>query len=251
MASTEWCRSQFAEFYFLFASDFERDIPMYLELAEKHPDPVLEVGCATGRVAAHLASAGHEVVAIDTWRQMLRVARRYLEPWSSRILLQDFDLRNQPLAERFHAAFVTLYSFNELIDVEEQRRFLRHLRQCVREPGIVALDLFCPVARARPELVGKWRDLERECEGRRLLLRERREMLTPLLERRTLRFETSASDCEVVTHRRYVPLAQAERLLVEAGFENPRWIRDYDLSSAAPVIEGIEPSGPFVLLADA
>jgi SAM-dependent methyltransferase len=250
MSSAEWSRQQYAEFYFLFATDFERDIPMYLELAAKHPDPVLEIGCGTGRVAAHLASAGHTVVAIDTSRPMLKVARRYLDPWRSRVTLQDFDLRSQPLAERFHTAFASLYAFNELIDVEEQRRFLRHLRQCVREQGVVVLDLFSPIARTRPELVGKWRDLERECEGNRLVLRERRDMLTPLLERRTLRFEVDGEPAEVVTHRRYVPLGQAERLLVEAGFENPRWIRDYDLASAQPVIEGVEPAGPFALIAD-
>jgi SAM-dependent methyltransferase len=250
MSNAELTRARFAEFYFLYASDFERDVPMYLELSAKYTGPVLEVGCGTGRLAAHLASAGHEVVAIDTAREQLRTARRYLEPWSHRIVLQDFDLRSHPIPQRFHAAFVTLYCFNQLIDIEEQRLFLRHLRQCVKEPGVVALDLFCPLSRVRPELAGVWRELERVCEGQRLVMRDRRDMLTPLLERRTLRFQHGESQGEVVTHRRYVPLQHLERLLVEAGFENPRWVRDYDLATAQPVLEEAQPTGPFVLLAD-
>jgi SAM-dependent methyltransferase len=211
---------------------------------------VLEVGCGTGRLTAHLASAGHEVVAIDTMREMLRTARRYLEPWSARIVLQDFDLRAHPLPQRFNSAFVTLYAFNGLIDIEEQRLFLRHLRQCVREPGVVALDLFCPLVRMRPELIGQWREVERVFEGQRLRLRHRREMLTPLLERRTVQFESGTDRGEVVFHRRYVPLSHAERLLVEAGFENPRWLCDYDLSAVQPVASDTEPTGPFILIAE-
>jgi SAM-dependent methyltransferase len=212
---------------------------------------VLEVGCGTGRVTAHLASAGHEVVAIDTAREMLRTARRYLEPWNHRIVLQDFDLRPHPLPQRFHVAFVELYYFNQLIDIEEQRLFLRHLRQCVKEPGVVVLDLFCPLSRVRPELIGVWRELERVVGDETLRLRDRRDMLTPLLERRTLRFEGRVGQGEVVGHRRYVPLQHVERLLVEAGFENPRWVRDYDLATAQPVLEEAQPPGPFVLIADA
>ena len=243
-------RIRFAEFYCQFASDFDGDVAMYLELAAKHPGPVLEVGCGTGRVTAHLASAGHEVVAIDTAREMLRTARRYLEPWSGRVVLQDFDLRAHPLPQRFNSAFVTLYAFNGLIDIEEQRLFLRHLRQCVRDPGVVALDLFCPLVRMRPELIGHWRDVERVVEGKRLRLRHRREMLTPLLERRTVQFDTGSDRGEVVHHRRYVPLQHAERLLVEAGFENPRWLQGHDLASAQPVVPDVEPVGPFTLIAD-
>ena len=245
-------QKRFAEFTSLYTGDFQQDIPIYLDLAAKHPDPVLEVGCMTGRVTAHLAHAGHEVLGIDIYRDALEVARRRIRPWDDRARVADFDLRARPLSEKFHAAFVTLFFFNTLIDIEEQRLFLRHLRSCVRSPGIVAIDLFCPLSRVRPEISGVWRDMPRTCGTHRAQLRDKREMMTPLLERRTQCFQIDEDEPgEVVVHRRYVPPSQAGRLLEEAGFENPRWVSGYDLSTVAAIRDEDIPSRPFLVLANA
>ncbi len=252
MAQRQSIQRRFAEFYKLYAGDFQADIPIYLDFAAKHPGPVLEVGCGTGRVAAHLACAGHEVHGIDVSRDALEVAQQHLKPWDDRARVQDLDLRAQPLGERFHVAFVTLYFFNSLIDIEEQRLFLRNLRASMRGPGIVAVDFFCPLARQRPDESGKWRELERTVGERRVRLRDKREMLTPLLERRTQIFQIDhAEPSEVVTHRRYVPPSQAARLIEEAGFEKPRWFQGYDLASLGPVSDEDSPTQPFMILAGA
>ncbi len=166
---------RFAHFYRLYVGDFRQDIPIYLDLAAKFQGPVLEVGCGTGRVTAHLAAAGYPVLGIDTSRPMLEVARDYLKPWEDRARILAFDLRKAPLPERFQVALVTLHTFNYLIDVEEQRRFLRHLRQSVASPGVLAIDLFCPLFLARPDRSEDWRRIERTCGEHRLLVRERRE----------------------------------------------------------------------------
>jgi len=243
---------RYAEFYKLFAGDFQLDVPIYLDLAGKYPGPVLEVGCGTGRVAAHLASAGHEVLAIDTSRDLLEIAQQHIKPWDDRARVQDFDLRGQPLPERFHVALVTLFFFNCLIDIEEQRLFLRNLRASIKSPGIVAIDFFCPLVRVQPDAGGKWRSIERSCGGREVCLRDRREMLTPLLERRTQVFQVDGDEeGEVVMHRRYVPPSQAGRLLEEAGFENPRWVVGYDLSTVSAIRDDDNPQQPFMLLANA
>jgi SAM-dependent methyltransferase len=245
-------QKRFAEFYKLYAGDFQQDIPIYLDLAAKFPGPVLEVGCATGRVMAHLASAGHEILGVDSSRDALEVAKRHLRPWDDRARIQDFDLRTHILPERFHVAFVTLFFFNNLIDIEEQRLFLRHLRSCMRSPGIVMLDLFCPLIRVRPEIAGAWREFERVCGPHRVRLRDKREMLTPLLERRTQLFQVDdEEEAEVVLHRRYVPPSQAARLLEEAGFEHPRWMLSYDLSTVGPARDEDNPQRPFQLIANA
>jgi SAM-dependent methyltransferase len=242
---------RFVDFYKLYVGDFDSDVPLYLELAAKAPGPVLEVGCATGRVTAHLASAGHEVIGVDVCREALELAKRHLKPWDDRARVQDFDLRAQILPERFAIAIVPLYFFNCLIDIEEQRLFLRHLRACVRSPGIVALDLFCPLAQARPEAAECWRTIERVCGQHQIRVRDRREMLTPLLERRTQVYQIDGErEAEYVSHRRYVPPSQAMRLLEESGFERARWLHDYDLGTATDQPEHV-PLAPFVVLAEA
>jgi hypothetical protein len=54
----------------------------------------------------------------------------------------------------------------------------------------------------------------------------------------------------MVTHRRYVPPFQIAGLLAESGFENLRWIRDYDLATLGPIPEAAAPSGPFMILGE-
>jgi SAM-dependent methyltransferase len=63
---------------------YAADLASWAELAAAAPGPVLELGAGTGRVALHLAAAGHEVVALDTAPALLaelrdRAAGRGLE----------------------------------------------------------------------------------------------------------------------------------------------------------------------------
>lgn len=242
---------QYAEFHNLFAADFRKDLPLYLDLAAKYAGPVLEIGCGTGRVLARLGEEGYEALGVDVSRPMLEVARRNLEPWHDRIRLADFDFRQGALFEKFDVVFATLYKFNQLIDVEEQRLFLRHVSRCMKSPGVVALDLFCPLPMLRPEANGQWREIERTAQGRHLHVRDKREMLTPLLERRTQVFSIDGGPpAEHVAHRRYLPPQQAEQLLAEAGFESVRYLRDYDLGTACAMGDGERPLGPFQLIAE-
>jgi SAM-dependent methyltransferase len=241
---------KFAEFYNLYTAEFKHDVAVYLDLAGKYEGPILEIGCATGRVIGHLAAAGYRVHGIDTTRPMLEIARRRLEPLAPRASLADFDLRSGPLPERFGVALATLFSFNSLIDIEEQRLFLRHLVRSLEPGALLALDLFCPVSMVRGAS-GQIKEIEHTVAGRSLRVRDRREMLTPLLERRTQVFRIDGGpETELVTHRRYVPPGYVASLLEESGFENLRWIQGYDLSTAAPVPASAVPSAPFMVIGE-
>ncbi len=243
--------ARYAEFYRLYTQSFRRDLRIYLELAAKYQGPVLEVGCRTGRVSRMLGKAGYEVTGVDTARAMLELAVEDVRPWSDRVRIADFDLRAQPLAERFPVALVTLFSFNDLIDVEEQRLFLRHVVGSIASSGVLALDLFCPISLVRPEDADRWRVIEREADGCQIVVRDRREMLTPLLERRTQSFKVDNGPCgEYTSHRRYIPPQQANSLLVEAGFENVRCVEGYDLQNARPIEEDTRPRGPFLIIGE-
>ena len=241
---------KFAEFYNLYTAEFKHDVAVYLDLAAKFEGPVLEIGCATGRVIGHLAAAGYRVHGIDTSRPMLEIARRRLEPLEPRATIADFDLRSGPLSERFGVAFAPLFAFNALIDIEEQRLFLRHLVRSLEPGAVLALDLFCPVSMVRGTSA-QTKEIEHVVAGRQLRVRDRREMLTPLLERRTQGFRIDGGpETEVVTHRRYVPPAYLASLLEESGFENVRCIQAYDVSTAAPVSASAVPSGPFMIIGE-
>jgi SAM-dependent methyltransferase len=44
---------------------YRADLPLWRDLAERHGDPILDVGAGTGRVSLDLAQAGHRVTALD------------------------------------------------------------------------------------------------------------------------------------------------------------------------------------------
>jgi SAM-dependent methyltransferase len=252
MRQRDLVEAQYAEFYDLFVGDFQLDIPIYLDLASKYPGPVLEVGCGTGRVLRQLARTGQELHGVDVERAMIELARRWFrERPELPVRISYHDLRHEGLRERYHVALVTLHAINTLIDIEEQRRFLRNLRTSLREPAVIAFDCFCPMALVRSETSGEWRAIERSFGERRVSLRDKREMLTPLLERRTQVFKVDdAPEAQIVQHRRYVPPTQLAGLLAEAGFESARWIEKYDPSTARPAESDDFPVGPYLMLAE-
>jgi SAM-dependent methyltransferase len=250
MLDAKTAERKFAEFYNLYTAEFKHDVAIYLDLAAKFEGPVLEIGCATGRVIGHLAAAGYQVHGIDTNRPMLEIARRRLEPLEARASLADFDLRAGPLSERFGVAIAPLFAFNALIDIEEQRLFLRHLVRSLEPGAVLALDLFCPASLVRGG-VSQTKEIDYRVAGRQLRVRDRRELLTPLLERRTQAFRIDGGpETEVVTHRRYVPPSYLASLLEESGFENLRWVQGYDSSTTAPVPASASPGGPFMIIGE-
>ena len=52
---------------------YDADLPLWLELAAAGNGAILDLGAGTGRVAAHLAAHGHEVVALDMDPDLLAV----------------------------------------------------------------------------------------------------------------------------------------------------------------------------------
>jgi SAM-dependent methyltransferase len=58
---------------------YEADLPRWHELAGEAPGGVLDVGAGTGRVALRLASAGHDVTALDVDAELLGVLRARAE----------------------------------------------------------------------------------------------------------------------------------------------------------------------------
>ena len=76
---------------------YDADLPLWLELAAARNGAILDLGAGTGRVAAHLAAHGHEVVALDTDPDLLAV----LAQRAPSVATVRADARNFALARRF------------------------------------------------------------------------------------------------------------------------------------------------------
>src|SRR5919107_2851644 len=70
--------AQLPELYDLEHAEFTEDIDLFLRLAEVVGDPILELGCGTGRVLGPLAAAGNRITGVDRSGPMLDRARSML-----------------------------------------------------------------------------------------------------------------------------------------------------------------------------
>ena len=108
------------------------DLPFWLELASQCDDPMLELGCGTGRVLIPLAQAGHRVVGIDHDQAMLRYLRIGLPtPASFDLFLIAADISNFWLNLRFGLIILPCNTLSTLSQAERQAclaRIRRHLQ---------------------------------------------------------------------------------------------------------------------------
>jgi SAM-dependent methyltransferase len=130
-------------------SPMENDVEFYRRLAREIGDPVLDVGCGTGRVAIALAEDGHDVVGVDLSAPMLRLAeaRRSTLPdaVAGRLSFAQADLATLALGRDFPLIVTPSRVFQFMLTTEAQRSALDALRAHLRPGGRLVLDLFDPL----------------------------------------------------------------------------------------------------------
>jgi SAM-dependent methyltransferase len=120
------------------------DFELYDVLAEKIGEPILDIGCGTGRVMLSLASGGYAVVGIDSAKEMLARGERKLKGRSDLRDLATFVL-GDALRYDFKQTFkLILLPYNALMhftDLVTQRRLIHHLATFLDEDGLMVFDL--------------------------------------------------------------------------------------------------------------
>jgi len=147
--------AELPELYDLEHAGFTEDIDLYLRLAEVVGDPILELGCGTGRVLGPLAAAGNRVTGIDRSRPMLDRARSALQADfnsnAQRVTLVEGSMTEAERAPGGPFGLV-IYSLNGLMhlsDIGEQRAALASARRALDPRGMLVIDLLNPT----PELL--------------------------------------------------------------------------------------------------
>lgn len=153
----------FARFYDADYRHYTDDLPLIADLADEQGDPILELGCGTGRVLIPLAAAGHTITGVDISPALLAVARgkgqaaggegrearSVVAPCSallaSRITLHEGDLRTFDLpAKDFAFAFCTSNTLMHLTTQADQLAVLHNTYRHLRAKGLLLIDLFNP-----------------------------------------------------------------------------------------------------------
>jgi SAM-dependent methyltransferase len=126
------------------------DLELYLALAERTGDPVLEVAAGSGRIAVPLAAAGNRVTAVDIDPAMLARARdrAAAEGVEDRLAFVEADLLDLrlPDAGRYRLAILALNSLFLLATRERQARALAVLAAHLAPGGLAVVDVWLPDA---------------------------------------------------------------------------------------------------------
>jgi len=155
-----------AAFYDLEHAGFREDIDLLLSFADIVGDPILEMGCGSGRILLALAEAGHDVTGIDHSETMLGRAR---EAIGKRELDGSIQLTHGSMMEADSAPGgpfgLVIFSLNALMHLPtaaSQRLALESALRALDPKGQLILDLMNPTPDhltslgAAPILEGSW-----------------------------------------------------------------------------------------------
>jgi len=217
------------KYYDLFGE--KQDGPFYLDLAQKHGYKALELGVGTARLAIQLARAGVEVWGIDNSSHMLRAAKVKLAKEQpdvrGRVHLEQADVREFNLSERFGLVCFPSFSFDHLVTRNDQVSTLRCVLGHLTLDGVFAFDLaYVP----KIEAGSGWFVERKALDDRRTVVRlgfhrtivEKRLMSMDLwyeLYEKGRMLERYHEGGEVHVH----DPDSVKRLLVENGFEIAEW----------------------------
>ena len=115
----------------------DQDVPFWLALAGREPGPVVEWGAGTGRIAALLAAAGHDVTAVELSGQMVERGRRKIE--KVRWVVGDMGTAKQE--GRYGLAICAFNSFLCLLSVDDALSFLRNAHEHLIPGGLLGIEV--------------------------------------------------------------------------------------------------------------
>jgi SAM-dependent methyltransferase len=123
-----------------------QDVNFYRDAAREYGDPVLELGCGTGRVTMALAEAGKRVTGLDLSERMLEHAvkkRGALRVEArERVHLAQGDMTRFDLGEKFRLVIIPFRPFQHLLEVDQQMDCLECVQKHLAPGGRLILDVF-------------------------------------------------------------------------------------------------------------
>lgn len=122
------------------------DVDFYVQAVKEFGEPVLELGCGSGRVTLAVARAGFKISGLDLSPKMLAQAEEKLPPLPAktreRVSFVQGNMANFELAERFRLAIIPFRPFQHLLDVQQQLACLLCVHKHLQPGGRLVLDFF-------------------------------------------------------------------------------------------------------------
>jgi SAM-dependent methyltransferase len=123
---------------------YHADVPLWHELAERHPGRILEIGAGTGRLALELARAGHPVTALERDTCLAQALRRRAAAMPVEVV--EGDARALELAHRdFSLCIVAMQTIQLFGGSRGRAAFLGGARLHLGVGGVLACAILGPI----------------------------------------------------------------------------------------------------------
>src|SRR5207248_9500915 len=123
-----------------------QDVAFYRNAVRDFGDPILELGCGTGRITMALAEAGKRITGLDLSGRMLeREVKKRAElrvEARERVHLMQGDMARFDLGEKFRLVIIPFRPFQHLLEVRQQMDCLECVRKHLAPGGRLILDVF-------------------------------------------------------------------------------------------------------------
>lgn len=134
---------------------FTDDLPFWQDLARRHPGPILELGCGSGRVSTALAQAGFRLTGIDRDFNMLAFFRRNSScSLNNQIHVVQADFTHFNFAARFALIIMPCNTFSTL-SKSGRRHTLNMIHRHLLPTGLFAVQLTNPLLLASLPTIGE------------------------------------------------------------------------------------------------
>lgn len=133
-----------ARYYDAENAEMTYDLPFYSELAAIYNDPILDVGCGTGRVTLHLAQEGYQCVGVDTSELMVNRGKRKIETLGEvgkNVTLLVEDITEHQSQNPYNLILLPYHLFTHFRDQETQLAVIRKLVELLDDDGVIVFDL--------------------------------------------------------------------------------------------------------------
>jgi SAM-dependent methyltransferase len=132
-------------------ASYTADLALWRGLARERGDPLLDLGCGTGRVALDLAARGHRVTALDSDAELVRELGARARERGLRVDSVVADVRSFSLPGRYALAIAPMQVFQLLGASEGRVRALERVRDQLVPGGLLAVALADPFEAVPPE----------------------------------------------------------------------------------------------------